>query len=186
MQEERERGRIIGLRQRRLATAEWAASFVPLFAEARRELPIYADTGEPSQDAYARWLTENGILTRRQKKIWRSESVRRLFDIHIGLIDEAEREFEIAMAIVRFKMRYADHAARKALAAEEETATNERASAIRDALRLAAALRGQTYEDRPVPERLELKSPPRTGRSQRRSARQAAEAETVKKQLPLL
>jgi hypothetical protein len=91
MQEERERGRIIGLRQRRLATAEWAASFVPLLAEARRELPIYADTGEPSQDAYARWLTENGILTRRQKKIWRSESVRRLFDIHIGLIDEAER-----------------------------------------------------------------------------------------------
>ncbi len=186
MQEERERGRIIGLKQRRLATAEWAASFVPLLAEARRELPIYADTGEPSQDAYARWLTENGILTRRQKKIWRSESVRRLFDIHIGLIDEAEREFEIAMAIVRFKMRYADPAARKALATEEEEATNERASAIRDALRLSADLRGHTYEDRPVPDRLELKSTPLTGRSQRRSARQAAEAETVKKQISLL
>lgn len=177
MQEERERGRIIGLRQRRLATAEWAASFVPLFAEARRELPIYADTGEPSQDAYARWLTENGILTRRQKKIWRSESVRRLFDIHIGLIDEAEREFEIAMAIVRFKMRYADPAARKTLATEEEKVTNERASAVRDALRLAADLRGQTYEDRPVPERLELKSIVQTGRPQRRKARQTADAE---------
>ncbi|MCC4234855.1 hypothetical protein LL253_19470 [Sphingobium soli] len=185
MQEERERGRIIGLRQRRLATAEWAASFVPLLAEARRELPIYADTGEPSQDAYARWLTENGILTRRQKKIWRSESVRRLFDIHIGLIDEAEREFEIAMAIVRFKMGYADPAARKALATEEETATNERASAIRDALRLAADLRGQTYEDRPVPERLQLKSVVRTGRRQRRTARQTADAEIAEEQLSL-
>ncbi|MCC2981717.1 hypothetical protein [Sphingomonas sp. IC4-52] len=186
MQEERERGRIIGLRHRRLATAEWAASFVPLLAEARRELPIYADTGEPSHDAYARWLTTNGVLTRRKKKTWHSETVRRLFDVHIGLIDEAEREFEIAMAIVRFKMRYADPAARKALATEEETATNERASAIRDALRLSADLRGHTYEDRPVPDRLDPKSIVQTGRPQRRSARQAAEAETARKQISLL
>lgn len=186
MQEERERGRIIGLRQRRLATAEWAASFVPLLAQARRELPIYADTGEPSQDAYARWLTQNGVLTRRQKQTWHSESVRRLFDVHIGLIDEAEREFEIAMRIVRFKMRYADPDARKALATEEETATNERASAIRDALRLSADLRGHTYEDRPVPDRLELKSTIQTGRLQRRSSGRAAETETAKKQFSLL
>ena len=83
-------------------------------------------------------------------------------------------------------MRYADPAARKALATEEETATNERASAIRDALRLAADLRGQTYEDRPVPERLPLKSVVRTGRRQRRTARQTAEAETAKKQISFL
>lgn len=186
MQEERERGRIIGLRQRRLATAEWAASFVPLLAEARRELPIYADTGEPSQDAYARWLTKSGVLTRRRKKIWRSETVRRLFDVHIGLIDEAEREFEIAMRIVRFKMRYADPAARKAVATEEETATNERASAIRDALRLAADLRGRPYDDQPIPDRLDLKPKPLKVRPQRRTARQVAQAEIAKKQISLL
>lgn len=112
--------------------------------------------------------------------------MRRLFDVHIGLIDEAEREFEIAMGIVRFKMRYADPDARKALATEEETATNERASAIRDALRLSADLRGHTYEDHPVPDRLDLKSTVQTGRSKRRSARQSAEAETAKKQISLL
>ncbi|MEZ0498420.1 hypothetical protein ACAX61_19280 [Sphingomonas sp. IW22] len=112
--------------------------------------------------------------------------MRRLFDVHIGLIDEAEREFEIAMAIVRFKMRYADPASRKALATEEETSTNERASAIRDALRLSADLRGHTYEDRPIPDRVELKSTVQTGRSQRRSSSQTAETETATKQISLL
>jgi hypothetical protein len=116
MQEERERGRIIGLRKRRLATAEWASGFIGLLAEARDELPAYADWGMPSNNAYARWLEQRSVPPRSGRGEWSSEKVRRLFDIHVGLIEEAEQEFDISSAIIRFKRQYADVSGRAALA----------------------------------------------------------------------
>ncbi|MAM38154.1 MAG: hypothetical protein CL949_06535 [Erythrobacter sp.] len=186
MQEERERGRIIGLRQRRLATAKWAADFIPLLAEARRALPTHADTGEPSLEAYARWLSDRMIPTRKGKERWHAGTVRRLFNVHIGLVDEAEREFEIAMRIVRFKQRHANAHATDELAAEEAEAKLVRASAIRDARRLSTDLRGHPYDDQPIPDRLDFGPTPRKVRPHRRTPRQTAEAETAKKQISFL
>lgn len=159
MQEERERGRIIGLRKRRLETAGWAATFIPLLAEARCELPEYAGRGEPSRQAYANWLNHpSRKVPQRRKGDWTSESVRRLFDIHIGLIDEAEQEFDIAIAIIRFKWKHADPDIRTALADEEVTVRRDRAQNINDAYRLSADLRGRTYFDQDIPPRIQVVS----------------------------
>lgn len=161
MQEERERGRIIGLRKRRLETAAWAATFVSLLAEARCELPEYAGRGEPSRQAYADWLNHphRKVPSRNKKGKWSSETVGRLFDIHIGLIDEAEQEFDIAIAIVRFKWRHAGPEAREALTEEEAAVRQDRARQINDAYRLSADLRGRPYADQQIPPRLQMVSP---------------------------
>jgi hypothetical protein len=90
--------------------------------------------------------------------VWKSETVRRLFDIHIGLIDDAEQEFDIAIAIIRFKWRYADTAGREDLAVEEASVRQDRARAINDAYRLSAELRGHVYMDQDIPERLRIAS----------------------------
>jgi hypothetical protein len=166
MQEERERGRIIGLRKRRLETAAWAATFIPLLAEARLELPEYAGRGEPSRQAYANWLNDpSRKIPSRYKGKWQSESIGRLFDIHIGLIDEAEQEFDIAIAIIRFKWKHADAEARKALADEEAEVRDDRATNINDAYRLSAHLRGRTYVNQDIPPRLQIVSSVRKKRS---------------------
>ncbi len=166
MQEERERGRIIGLRKRRLETAAWAATFIPLLAEARLELPEYAGRGEPSRQAYANWLNHpSRKIPSRNKGQWSSVTVRRLFDIHIGLIDEAEQEFDIAIAIIRFKWKHGDAEARKALADEEAEVRDDRAKDINDAYRLSAHLRGRTYVDQDISPRLQIVSSVRKKRS---------------------
>ncbi|MBB5712978.1 hypothetical protein [Sphingomonas xinjiangensis] len=166
MQEERERGRIIGLRKRRLETAAWAATFIPLLAEARLELPEYAGRGEPSRQAYSNWLNHpSREIPSRNKGSWKSETIGRLFDIHIGLIDEAEQEFDIAIAIIRFKWKHADAEARKALADEEARVRDDRAKDINDAYRLSAHLRGRTYVDQDIPPRLQIVSSVRKKRS---------------------
>jgi hypothetical protein len=167
MQEERERGRIIGLRKRRIETAAWAATFIPLLAEARLELPEYAGRGEPSRQAYANWLNHpSRSIPSRNKGSWKSESVGRLFDIHIGLIDEAEQEFDIAIAIIQFKWKHADAETRKALANEEARVREDRARDINDAYRLSAHLRGRIYADQDIPARLQIVSSVRKKRSQ--------------------
>lgn len=166
MQEERERGRIIGLGKRRLETAAWAATFIPLLAEARLELPEYAGRGEPSRQAYANWLNHpSREIPSRKKGKWSSETMGRLFDIHIGLIDEAEQEFDIAIAIIRFKWKHADPDIRAALADEEVAARQERAQNINDAYRLSAELRGRTYVDQDIPPRIQVVSSARKKRS---------------------
>lgn len=148
------------MRIRRLETAEWASSFIPLLAEARRVLPEYAGTGEPSRQAYANWLNRKKMPSRQNGR-WQSESIGRLFDIHIGLIDEAEQEFDIAIGIIRFKWQYADAEARKALAEEEIAVREYRAQQINDAYRLSAELRGRSYTDQDIPPRLLAASPAR-------------------------
>lgn len=166
MQEERERGRIIGLRIRRLETAAWAATFIPLLAEARLELPEYAGRGEPSRQAYANWLNHpSRKVPSRQGGKWSSETMGRLFDIHIGLIDEAEQEFDIAIAVIRFKWKHADPDARTALGDEEFAVRQDRAQNINDAYRLSAELRGRTYVDQKIPSRLQVVSSTRKKRS---------------------
>jgi hypothetical protein len=168
MQEERERGRIIGLRKRRLETAAWAATFIPLLVEARLELPEYAGRGEPSRQSYADWLNHpSRKVPQRRKGEWSSETVGRLFDVHIGLIDEAEQEFDIAIGIIRFKWQYADADARKALAGEEVAVREYRAQQINDAHRLTAGLRGLSYTDQTIPSRLRVVS---EGRKKRKSS----------------
>jgi hypothetical protein len=179
MQEERERGRIIGLRTRRLATAEWASGFIGLLAEARDELPAYADWGTPSNNAYARWLEQRSVPPRSGRGEWSSEKVRRLFDIHIGLIEEAEQEFDISIAIIRFKRQYADASSQAALAAEEVAVREYRARQINDAHRLAAALRGHPYRDQDIPPRLIKEKTTRHGKRTRKE-------EPVEVQLTLL
>lgn len=164
MDEERELGRIAGLRTRRCKAAKWAEGFIGLLADARSTLLEYADTGEPSRQAYADWLNAQGIPTRKGKGRWRSQQVHRLFDTHIGLIDEAEREFDIEMGIIRFKWKYADEEARAGLADREKAARENRASQINDANRLSADLRGIPYADQAIPDRLALVARPRKPR----------------------
>lgn len=154
MDSEIERGRIAGLRVRRLETAEWAKSLIPILAEARAELPEYAGTGEPSRQAYADWLNFRNIPSRNGKGKWSSEKVRRLFDIHIGLMDEAENEFEIEIGIIKYKRRAAGKRGLTLLIEEEKAARENRARSINDAHRLSAELRGQTYIDQTVPDSL--------------------------------
>lgn len=114
-------------------------------------LPRYSDTGEPSRQAYADWLNhpDREVPSRRNGK-WSSETVARLFDIHVGLIDQAEEEFDIAIGIIRFKWQYADAHARKALADEESAVREYRLQQINDAHRLTAGLRGHSYTDQAV------------------------------------
>lgn len=120
MDEERERGRINGLNIRRNATAEWAKSLIEPLADARRALPVWADTGKPSRRAIANWLNTSGPpIPSRNGGVWSSETIGRLFDIHIGLIDEAEQAFDIEIAIIRFKWRYATDEGRKELTRQE-------------------------------------------------------------------
>lgn len=149
---------------RRHATAEWASGFIPLLAEARNELPAYADWEAPSNSAYARWLDQRSVRPRSGRGEWSSEKVRRLFDIHIGLIDEAEQEFDISIAIISFKRRYADASTRAALATEEVVVREYRARQINDAYWLSAALRGRPYADQDIPPRLMKERTSRRGR----------------------
>lgn len=154
MDEERERGRIVGLETRRRQAAEWASTFIPLLEEARLILGEWRDTGKPSQNAYAGWLNNKGIPTRRDGGRWTSQTVERLINIHIGLIEHAEEEFERLLAIIRFKWKLADSEAKQALADEEHAVREARARAINDAYRLSAKLRGKHYVDQAIPPRL--------------------------------
>jgi hypothetical protein len=87
-----------------------------------------------------------------------------LFDTHIGLIDEAEQEFDIAIAIIRFKWKHSDPEGREALAEEESSVRLYRAQQINDAYRLSAALRGFSYSDQAIPPRLQIVSSARKKR----------------------
>lgn len=154
MDEERERGRIVGLETRRRAAAEWANTLIPLLDEARLTLPDWSDTGKPSQSAYARWLNVKGIPLRRGRGRWTSETVGRLINIDVGLIEQAEKEFERLLGIVRFKWKLADVGAQQALTEEELAVREKRALAINGAYRLSARLRGEHYVDQAIPPRL--------------------------------
>ena len=162
MQEERERGRIAGLTTRRLATAAWASDFILLLAEARLELPLRTETGAPALSAYAKWLNEKGHPSRRGGE-WTAESVNRLLSIHIGLTEEAEKEFDIALGIIRFKRKHGSEGL-SALDAEEALIKQGRARQINDANRLSASLRGHHYVDQDIPPRLVAEKTSRQGR----------------------
>lgn len=149
MDEEREKGRIAGLRTRRLATAAWASTLIPVLDQARKELPDQ-DGGGPALLAYARWLNQRDYKTRR-RKTWRAETVSRLFEIHISLIEEAEKEFKLASAVIDSKLQYAKPQDREALVAERTNIENERVYSIIEARKLVADLKGQSYVDEPVP-----------------------------------
>lgn len=144
---ERERGRLAGLKSRRLETAEWARSFISLLEQARTDFREEFNF-KPSCKAYADWLNDERreIPTRRGGK-WASETVKRLFNIHLGLIDGIETEFDIEIAINRFRRKTADAAGRAKLLDREVDALKDRARKINDANRLSAELQGHRYED---------------------------------------
>lgn len=154
MDHEIERGRIAGLRVRRLETANWAKGLVPSLDKARESLPDYAGTGEPSRQAYADWLNRKKIPTRNGKGNWGSEQVRRLFDIHISLMDEAENEFDIEIGIIKYKRWINRKAGGELFAEEEKTARENRVKQINEAYRLSAELQGRPYTDQEIPDSL--------------------------------
>lgn len=144
MDEEIERGRIEGLRRRRIATAEWAETLIPFFAEAREVLPEYGLTGRPSNAAYARWLNHSDRkVPARKGGEWCSEKVDRLFNLHIGLCDNADLELEVNENIYKFKMNYIDMYDINVVERELMIARERHSAAISSALKLAASLRGE-------------------------------------------
>ena len=145
MDHEREQGRLAGLKSRRLETAEWARSFISLLEQARADFREEYNY-KPSCKAYADWLNDEEIPTRRDGK-WASETVKRLFNIHLGLIDGIETEFDIEIAINRFRRKTADPAGRAKLLEREVDALKDRARQINEANRLSADLQGHPYED---------------------------------------
>lgn len=156
MQEERERGRIAGLKTRRLKTAAWATKLIPAFQQARLELLIRETTGEPNLSGYARWMNQHGYPAR-EGGDWTAEGISRVFDIQIGLIAQADKEFDIAMSIISYKQLRGNAQTRAGLQAEEQDARAQHAEAIKDARRLSAALRGREYVDEVIPEPLRFR-----------------------------
>ena len=180
VEEEIELGQIQSLKQRRLATASWAESLIPLLAEARLTLPTNDGTREPARSAYASWLNLRKVPTRRNRQ-WTSQAVIRLFDLHHGLIDEAELEFDIEFAIIQYKRGYVKHLeGRQALDRRQAAAEQDRAKQINNSRRLTAALRGLRYVDQDVPLRMRMK---RKSRSKPLTEERPAPVDEV--QLPL-
>ena len=150
MQEERERGRIAGLRTRRLRMAERARALVPTLEQARRELPEKGETGQPSDSDVARWLNSHHYLNDNGKS-WRPQTVARLFDTHISLIDGANSDLKAILEIIRYKSTISRRDFLEGLREEEKYERKQHREQIVDAYRLAADLRGLPFSETDVP-----------------------------------
>lgn len=147
MDEEIERGRLAGLKIRRAEAAQWAESMVPILAQARQELTEYADRGAPSNRAIAEWLTNHQVPTRKGKAEWQSEQVSRLLDIQSTMIKQAESEYSIAIHLLMQKIRRVEEDRLHTLIGEYRQIKTDRENAIREALILGGAVKGDNDTD---------------------------------------
>ena len=151
MQEERERGRINGLAKKRATLAKFAATLKPAFAQARVQYYSLRKDRDITLTAYAEYLNAEGWRSRKGKA-FTAETISRLFQIHIGQIDKAEREFDKELEIYRFKVKLnlEPQQAQRDLA----DAQIKRIEAIEEAFKLEADLKGEVYRRREIKPRL--------------------------------
>jgi hypothetical protein len=103
MDEDREKGRIVSLTVRRQAMTAHARSMVEPMQQARRE--ITGGLKRPvSLREYADWLNRNDHKTARGK-VWRAQTVSRLFDIDNAIREQANAERKRSLAVISFKQR---------------------------------------------------------------------------------
>lgn len=161
MDYEREKGRIRGHTTTRLAMVDFAKKMIPIFNEARLELPSRNGNG-PSLKAYADWLNDRKYLTREGENArrrgrnqpdgqWHPETVSRLFDVHISGIEEIEKEYEIAAGMRSYILGHPNCERRDERLAELAGIEEKREASIIEMRKLAAALRGQPYEAIMIP-----------------------------------
>ena len=149
MDYERDKGRAIGHRTTRLAAIEFAQKMVPILAQARLEVPN-RDADGPSNLAIIQWLNNNGYIAPRGGAWWPA-TISRLFDCHVGWIDEIEKEYARLCDIRRAVLqdRGADQKARRL--ADLGDLEHNRENEILAAHRLAAALKGVPCSIRVAP-----------------------------------
>jgi hypothetical protein len=149
MDYEREKGRIRGHKTSRLKAVEFAKTMIPILAKARIEMPNPSGEGPPKL-ALAKWLNENNYKTARGKT-WRSETVFRLLDTHIGMISSIENEYEIGREALMFAVMHKRYELRDLVISELSEIEKMRESQIIEMWKIQAALNGFKYTDREVP-----------------------------------
>lgn len=149
MDYEREKGRIKGHTTTRNKSIDFAKKMVPLLVSARLELPNYGGDG-PSMRAIADWLNKNGHFSRRNRK-WSSQTISRLLDVHLLGMAEIEKEYEIAANMRSYILKNPSYPMRKERLAELAEMDAKRVQSVVEMRKLAAALKGQPYIERPMP-----------------------------------
>jgi hypothetical protein len=146
---EREKGRIAGHRTKRLRAVEFARSMISILAHARKKVPDRNGQGA-SNLALANWLNANNYKTIKGK-VWRSETVSRLFDCHIGWITEIEAEYRLSSAVRAAVLRQRDVNTREQRLQFIGDIEAIREMNFKEARKLAADLSGKPYREEPVP-----------------------------------
>jgi hypothetical protein len=148
MDYEREKGRINGHRTARRKAIEFAKIMVPILAIAREEVSDRDGEGH-SKLGLAKWLNANNYKTI-NKKTWRSESVFRLLDSHIGWLEEIDREYENFFQLRKTALEDQNLERQTERLAELGDIEALRESQIIEVQKLKAALRGHKYVEETV------------------------------------
>ena len=149
MDYEREKGRIKGHRTTRKKAIEFAKLMVPHLAKAREEVSDRGGEGHSNQ-ALANWLNARNHKTI-YNAIWRSESISRLFDSHIGWLEEIEKEYATALEMRRSILANERYERREERLAELADIEAVRERDIIEIRKLSAALTGKKYVETAVP-----------------------------------
>ena len=149
MDYQKEKGRINGLRTRREKSRDFALSMVPVLREARKHLPDRGGEG-PSRRGLAGWLNDNGFKSV-QGGNFAPETISRLYDIHIGMIEEAEEEYRIGFEAREYALNDPEVQDRDRIISELADIEESREVAIAEARRLSAELQGKIYRYEPAP-----------------------------------
>jgi hypothetical protein len=156
MDYEREKGRILGHRRKRLEAIEFARKMVPILAKARREIP-WEKGKAPSNNKIMHWLNGEALLTDGPRfptqygGKWHPQTLTRLLDCHFGGITEVENEYDIAFEVVSYLRSTPVYRGRKEILEELGDIEATRAAGIKELVRLAADLRGEAYVEEPIP-----------------------------------
>ena len=151
MDYEREKGRIAGLKTRRRKTADWAMALLPFLEQARAEIRPKEGCAIP-HSTYAKWLNDAGHRAR-EGGPFHPPTISRLFDIHIGLIDDVEQAFDIEYAIADWHRKRGSPEQRNSFSANVNRAQQERIEGIKAARLLSGLLRGEPLPEQEIPPR---------------------------------
>jgi hypothetical protein len=113
MDEERELGRVRGLESKRAAILNRVRRLTPIVHRARHDMRN-REIDDANMSAMARWLTAAGIETPRfddgdepTGSVWKSETVKRLYNFHVGQRDQAKRIKLEFLEIAKWSPHYA-------------------------------------------------------------------------------
>jgi len=156
MDYEREKGRILGHRRKRLEAIDFARKMLPVLSKAREEIP-WKNGEPPCNNQIMHWLNGDALLTEGPRfptqngGKWHPQTVTRLMDCHFGGIAEVENEYDIAFDVISYLRSNPVYRGRTEILEELGDIEEKRASQIKELMRLAADLRGQPYVEQPIP-----------------------------------